>query len=79
MVKRETMSISSDAAGRIIGTKGSSIREIRRLSQAHVTIGAMNTAQNGMREIVIEGTDSQIQSAKYLISVKAHDKRKVRV
>ena len=76
VVKRETMSVSSDAAGRIIGTKGSSIREIRKLSQAIVTIGGLNTATNGMREVVIQGTDSQIQSAKYLISVKAHDIRK---
>ena len=70
------MSVTSDAAGRIIGTKGSSIREIRTLSQAIVTIGGLNTATNGMREVVIQGTDSQIQSAKYLISVKAHDIRK---
>tara|TARA_A100001015_G_scaffold299603_1_gene383847 strand:- start:1068 stop:1286 length:219 start_codon:yes stop_codon:yes gene_type:complete len=70
------MSVTSDAAGRIIGTKGSAIKEIRKLSQAVVTVGGLNTTKNGMREVVIQGTDSQIQSAKYLISVKAHDIRK---
>ena len=76
--KRFSMSVPSDVAGRIIGSAGSAIKEIRRLSNADVLVAGQETAVNGMREVTIIGTDEQIQSARYLISIKAHNDIKYR-
>merc|ERR1712134_40887 len=64
------MYIPDDQVGRIIGKGGCFIKEIQDTSGAHVDIAKACNPGETQRELVLKGSQHQMQVCKYLIEAK---------
>eukprot|EP00054_Salpingoeca_dolichothecata_P033307 m.267280 g.267280 ORF g.267280 m.267280 type:complete len:321 (+) comp32820_c0_seq1:23-985(+) len=69
----QTLTVSKEMAGAVIGKRGAVIQEIRHVSQAQIKISDPNPATPNDRTITITGQPEQCQVAVYLIHAKMQE------
>ncbi|KAI9229277.1 MAG: hypothetical protein DHS80DRAFT_30010 [Piptocephalis tieghemiana] len=72
----ETLEVTNDAAGMVIGKGGETVRQLQTTSQARIQVEPIRQAVNGMRKIHVSGDEATVQYARQLIFAQVEARKR---
>ncbi|RKP14514.1 hypothetical protein BJ684DRAFT_19092 [Piptocephalis cylindrospora] len=72
----ETLEVTNDAAGMVIGKGGETVRQLQATSQARIQVEPIRQAINGMRKIHITGDEATVQYARQLVFAQVEARKR---